>query len=330
MSKLLIKIYYNAKVFDKVKIFEFSNYNDLKKKLLKKAEEKKEKIGNKFILTFEGFQLAGIESIWDENTFKYFIDRIRQNPPENPKLNLIKVQKYPDDWKPPEYLRILNEALDSEWEATKKEIKNELTEKYLNDGKRFFIQQKKDIENESNIKEEMIKELHIDIICNNCLTSNFSGVRYICSECNNFNICEYCYEKANFSHKPNHFFIKVNYPVSVDIQKYNSILSPNRMLLKQTHEPFEVNIDIINNGEESLQGCFLSPIRFGKNYLGCLKTTITDKCNEGDKVSIKPLIKFEDANNVDPLDEYEGYLRLMTEEGIPFGDIIYIHVTIEK
>jgi hypothetical protein len=33
----------------------------------------------------------------------------------------------------------------------------------------------------------------------------------------------------------------------------------------------------------------------------------------------------EDENN-----EYEGYFRLMTKEGIPFGDILYIKIIIEE
>ena len=44
------------------------------------------------------------------------------------------------------------------------------------------------------------------------------------------------------------------------------------------------------------------------------------------------LVKFEDevANGefFEPLKEYEGYFRLMTPEGVPFGDILYLKVII--
>ena len=194
------------------------------------------------------------------------------------------------------------------------------------------MQEKKKEKNQkkTEIGEDFIDDIHINVICNNCLTSNFIGSRYICSECNNFNLCEYCYENAHFSHKTEHVFIKVNKPISSDSQKYNSIFSPNKISLKKSYEPFELEIEVVNNGIESLEGCFLSPIRFGKNYLGCLKDTITDECDNGTKISLNPLIKFEDENNSQPKDEYEGFFRLFTDKGIPFGDIIYIHVLIDK
>ena len=45
---------------------------------------------------------------------------------------------------------------------------------------------------------------------------------------------------------------------------------------------------------------------------------------------LNPLFKFEDENDSKPKDEYEGYFRLFTEDGIPFGDIIYLQVLIEN
>lgn len=44
-------------------------------------------------------------------------------------------------------------------------------------------------------------------------------------------------------------------------------------------------------------------------------------------------MKFEDDDEeeeITPLDEYEGYFKLMTPEGIPFGDIFYLKVIIEN
>jgi hypothetical protein len=187
-------------------------------------------------------------------------------------------------------------------------------------------------ENDENLKEEMFDELHVNVICNNCLSSNFSGIRYICSECNNYNLCEDCKDNAVINHNPDHTFIQLHYQVLVDIQKYNSIFAPNKLLIKNKYEPFEIKVQIVNNGNTSLQGCFISQIRFGKKYLGCLKKTITTKCDTGDKVELDLLLKFEDDDEeeIEVLDSYEGYFRLMTEEGIPFGDILHIKLLIER
>lgn len=324
----------------KGKIFEdetFFKYDSIKKKIFDKSKSNKNVKNNirvtekdTFVLEIEGYEMPDLKYVWNSDTYNYFYDRIKQNPVEKIKLSIVKVKKYPE-WNPPEYGVILKDSLENAWNSTKEEIKKELTEKYLNDGKRIFIQEKK--ENDPNLRDELFNELHVNIICNNCLTCNFGGARYICCECDNFNLCEYCQENARVSHKLEHTFIRLNNPVILDIQKFNSIFCPNTKLEKHGYEPFDIKVEIVNNGENDLQGCFLSPIRFGKNYLGCLKKTITDECKKGDKVSIDVLLKFEDAEEgqeeITPLDYYEGYFRLMTEEGIPFGDILYIKVMIE-
>lgn len=336
MSKeLKIKIFCNdigKQVIYKPDIFSLNNYDELKKNTLEKLKNKNsntnKNTNKKYI--FEILECnIGIDSFWDSDTFNYFISKLKENLPEKIKLNLKKVDKYPK-WERPQYLEIFKNSLNSAWNSTKKEIEEDLTEKYLDDGKRHYLLEKQG--NEPDLKEELFSNIHTNIVCNNCLSSNFKGARYICSECNNFNLCEYCLKKACAFHKPEHTFIKLNNPIFEDIQKYNSIFSPNKKLITQKEEqPFEIKIDIINNGEKNLKGCFISPIRFGKNYLGCLKTTILDDCKKGDKITLNVLIKFEDEEDEEELlDSYEGFFRLMTKDGIPFGDIYNIKVLIEE
>ena len=330
-----IKIYYKEmpnKNVAKINLSQYTDFEKLQALILEKSKNNKAfksvrvKEKDKYVLKFEDYAISGLDSIWDKDTYKYFIDRAQQNPPEKIKLIIEKVDKYPD-FTPPQFLTVLKDSLNSGWESTRKEIENELTEKYLNEGKRIFIQEKR--AKETEIKDEFLEELNINVICNNCLNSNFSGLRYICAECDNYNLCDYCKEKAKVSHNKDHIFIRLNNPIFLEIQKFSSIFSVNKMLLKKDHEPFEIKFDVLNNGEETLQGCFLSPIRFGKNYLGCVKTTITDECEYGEKSSLEVLMKFEDGDS-EPMDLYEGYFRLMTQEGIPFGDILYIQVEIEQ
>ena len=319
-------------VICKLDVLNIDNYEDLKNKIIEKAQAMKKGITigkkDKFILEIKECKLD-IESIWDSDTYNYFLNKIRDNFPDKIKFNLKKVDKFPT-WNPPQYLNILKNSLKSAWNSIKKEIKEDLTEKYLDDGKRLYLQEKK--ENSSNLNDEYFTGIHSNVVCNNCLTCNFSGARYICAECNNFNLCEYCQKNACISHKPEHTFIKLNTPILEDVQKYNSIFFPNKALLtKKEEQPFEISIDIINNGEKNLQGCFISPIRFGRKYLGCLKTTILEDCKKGKKISLNVLIKFEDEEDEeDSLNSYEGCFRLMTKNGIPFGDIYNIKVLIEE
>lgn len=337
-----IRVYYQEepnKLLFKKNILDniCSKYAEMRKLILEKSEKKKEcknyKVTeeNKFVLEIDGFKLNDLNEVWNEATYKYFYDSvIEKMPGKIIKLIIVKVNEY-KNWKPPEYYTILEKSLNTEWDSTKKEIEHELTEKFLEEGKKLYIQEKeikKINESIANLNND-ISNIHFDIICHTCLNPNFMGVRYLCSECHNYNLCECCYEKTHFSHNPQHVFMKINKPIENDYQKFNYIFYPNKMSLKQIYEPFEIKIDIINNGEEPLQGCFLSPIRFGKQYLGCLKTSIVDKCATGDKVTLEPLITFDDEDNNQPKDEYEGYFRLMTEDGIPFGDILYIQVLIK-
>ena len=313
---------------------EFNSFDNIKEKVIEKIKEKKltrEKISekDKFVLEIKNYEVSNLESIWNEDTFNYFYSRYKENP-QAVEFVVAKVDKYPK-WEPPKYGKLLKKILEEAWEPTEKEIEKELELK-IDNGKRKFIQEKK--ENDENLKEEMFDELHVNVICNNCLSSNFSGIRYICSECNNYNLCEDCKDNAVINHNPDHTFIQLHYQVLADIQKYNSIFAPNKLLYKHKYEPFEIKVEVVNNGNTSLQGCFISQIRFGKKYLGCLKKTITKKCDIGDKVKLDLLLKFEDGDDdeeeIEVLDSYEGYFRLMTEEGIPFGDILHIKLLIER
>lgn len=315
-----------------IDLFSFNNYNEIKKIIFKHSENKaydKYRLKEKdlFVLKFEEINIPEIDNrIWDDDSFRILCSYVKDNQIEKLKLIIKKVKKYPSQpTPPPKYDIFLQDALLSTWESTKKDIKEDLSENSLNDRKRVYLQEKKD--NNIIIEDNFIKELNINIICNNCLYSNFSGARYICAECNNFNLCEYCQEKARLSHNKDHTFIRFNNPVVNNIEKYNCIISPNKMLLNKKYEPFEVGIDIMNNGEEALQECFLSPIRFGEKYFGCLKTTIIDECKNGEKIHLNVFMKFDDSNQKNL---YEGYFRLMTKEGIPFGDILYIQVTIQE
>ena len=336
-NKCITKIVYKnmpGTVLFKEDIFKILNFEQLKDKILEKSKPQtfnsvKISKNDKFILEIsEDCEVLGLNSFWNSETFNYFYEKIKKNPPKKLKLAISKIDKEPK-WEKPKYWEILKESLESTWNITKEEIKNDLTEKYLNEGKRKFNQDKK--ENDPNLNEELFNEMHINIICNNCFTSNFTGARYICCECYNFNLCEYCQKNARIAHQNEHTFIKINNPVELDIQTFNSIISPNKLLLKKKLEPFEIKIDIINNGESNLKGCFFSPIRFGKNYLGCLKQSITKECEKGEKITLTILIKYDDEEfEENTHNMYEGYFRLMTIEGIPFGDIFYIKLLIEE
>ena len=174
----------------------------------------------------------------------------------------------------------------------------------------------------------MEKQKHINVICHNCLSSNFTGFRYICCECDNFNLCQSCKESSNITHDKDHAFVKISKPAKIDIKNYKNLFRPNKIFLNNSNkEPFETIFEILNKGEKNLKGCYISSIKASHDYLSCVKKVITEDIKKEEKKRIKLMIKFqEDEDEESSQDVYEGYYRLFTEEGIPFGDILYIQV----
>lgn len=220
-------------------------------------------------------------------------------------------------------------------------LKNELNESKLIVGKKEFDRKK--FSTNEYFKDSFYKGININTICENCLETNFYGIRYICAECNNFNLCYDCknYISKNYLHNYNHNFIQIKRPIIEDINNFNNIISPNKMFFDDQETSFSVKITLVNNGENNLSGCFITPVRYGKKYLSCLKRTITESLEKNEKTEIELFIKFpeyyenniiNDNNNFNQNEviNFEGYFRMFTEEGLPFGNIIYIKVKINK
>ena len=72
--------------------------------------------------------------------------------------------------------------------------------------------------------------IHNGIKCNICGTNNIRGIRYKCSICDNYNLCEKCEENSN--HDDDHILLKLRKPLSenelnVDYSKFLSNLVEN-------------------------------------------------------------------------------------------------------
>ena len=126
-------------------------------------------------------------------------------------------------------------------------------------------------------------EEHINVICHNCLSSNFTGPRYICCECDNFNLCQKCKENSNITHNKEHAFVKINKPVKTDTKNYKSIFRPSKILLNNSKENFDITFEVLNKGQNNLKGCYISFIKASKEYLRCFKKVITEDIKTDEK-----------------------------------------------
>jgi hypothetical protein len=57
--------------------------------------------------------------------------------------------------------------------------------------------------------------VHFNVICDNCQQENITGVRYRCTECPDFDLCEKC--EATVEHP--HCFYKMKQPQAVPVQE---------------------------------------------------------------------------------------------------------------
>ena len=338
MSKCKIKIYYekfkNDIVLNK-NLSSFENYQSLREAVIaasndkiqlasiKKIAVKKE---DKIVLEIVEPKIGGINSIFNEETFNFFNNKVNEGHLTLIKLYITKVEKYPD-WSPPQIYEILKNTLQSASDENSKVLIEELAQEKseeLNNGQRVYIVKRNE---EKSLSEENIKDVHLRVFCNNCPNNNFFGNRYICAECDNYNLCQNCYTNERFTHCKEHTFILIKSPIMLDLSLFSCLFINKRKIINvDKFEAFDFEIEIINNGIESLQGCFISPIRFGKKYIGCTKDSIESEVQNGQKYTMKTMIKFEDENIIEKYRQYEGYFRLMTQEGLPFGDIFYLQV----
>ena len=338
MSKCKIKIYYekfkNDIVLNK-NLSSFENYQSLREAVITASNEKKQLVDikkiavkkrDKIVLEIVEPKIGGINSIFDEETFNFFNNKVNEGHLTLIKLYITKVEKYPD-WSPPQIYEILKNTLQSASDENSKVLIEELAQEKseeLNNGQRVYFVKRNE---EKSISEENIKDVHLRVFCNNCPNNNFFGNRYICAECDNYNLCQNCYTNERFTHCKEHTFILIKSPIMLDLSLFSCLFINKRKIINvDKFEAFDFEIEIINNGIESLQGCFISPIRFGKKYIGCTKDSIESEVQNGEKYTMKTMIKFEDENIIEKNKQYEGYFRLMTQEGLPFGDIFYLQV----
>ena len=322
-----------------------SNWNTLKKKIIEcsqnpffQSNNLVVKDNDKFILEIEDsenkFNKSKLKSIFDERTFNYFIEKLNEYLDKNKEVKDLKIKFFLDILKNGEdypklklelqnYDICLKDSLENIWQIEKNKIKNKLSKSELAKTENNFLNK--------NLKEYEKKEFYSNknnnIVCNNCLTINFFGHRYICAYCDNFNLCSKCYNLGN--HNPEHNFILFKKPIQNkeenDINKYDNKISPNYFIFKDKDKPFEINFKLVNTGEKDLNNCYIGYIKFDKNHLICKKYVIDKKLDQNSQEEIKLEINFDDIDNIN-CNTFEGHFRMFNEYGIPFGDILKIKV----
>ena len=313
--------------------FEFDSFDEIRKRIIEDYN-----LDETMLLTFDfpsqynqHFQTQKeklkINQFFDEETFEYFkkltIELLQEKNffSKHQKIIINKVSKLPDGL--PSLKKHLQKQLEDQLKTLLMKIKVNVQSKLSNENNYYYIE---------NLKNKAFEFVcHKNIICNNCFKTNFIGFRFICTECDRFNLCENCEllkTQLIIEHNPNHLFIQIPTPVNEEMLFYNNIIERKNQLIKvnvgdiktKNIKPYVI---IHNTGENSFKNCTLYPICYGEGYIlgDVIKITEDIKKNESIKIDIK-LNEFHDSG--------VSKWRMITENGIPFGEVIYLTLIVDE
>ena len=318
---------------------DFKDYNDLKKRIIDasqkiKKKDLKLKESEKFVLKYTLEENRDIyypidlnQGIYNNKTFSYFREKIKLHEVSNDityKFFLEKVDRFPK-WNKKENHEFLNEALDSSWGPIANDIIGGINLIQLEESKINYNKKKNELKKN---EEKLNKEVHENIICNVCFKKDFKGKRFICAECNDYNLCQDCenifYQKQ--IHQREHTLIQINKALndekSDELYKYDIIVGNNNQEFKNVPSSFQVEINIINNGENDLKDCYILPVRFGDEYLSCIPKVINEEIQRNMSIKVNLVLRVPNSKK----GYYEGYFRMFTPHGLPFGDVLFAKV----
>ena len=239
---------------------EYPDYNKLKNKIIDSANNKKNKIkeGDNFKLVFCQDPKKDLyipselkDGIGDKKSYSFFLEKLLLRGINESYKFYIEKTKRPFKWKKKENSEFLKEALDSSWKPVYDDIIKEVGLSKLEESQVKYTELKEELKkNEEKINEE----IHENIVCNNCFAKDFKGKRFICAECYNYNLCQEC-EKKYYQkqiHQREHTLIQLNKALNdeKDNIKYSNIIGNKRQEFKNEPSSFQIEISVVNNGEE--------------------------------------------------------------------------------
>ena len=343
--KILIEYGDESKaLIGKRRIDDFQKYQNLKEEILKVIKDDTDV--NSFITPEDNFILRFVK---DKKNKVYFPEELDECIFNNPTFDYLKekidlrgikdvtykfqIEKGTLKWKRMEFKKLLNNALEEKWNPICEEIKRDIDLNELEKSQNKYSQMKAELEE----KERKINKIHKNIVCNNCFKSNIKGKRFICAECINYNLCQEC-EKIFYKrqiHNRKHVLIQVNEPLEGDednVLKYDNIIPNNNREIKldisesDENQIFPVDFEFLNNGEMNLKDCFISPVRYGEDYLGCAPMKFNENIESNFSGKIILIIKIPNLNKK----YFEGYFRMFTPSGLPFGQVIFIKLFLDE
>ena len=251
-----------------------------------------------------------------------------------------------------EILSINNNFEESKIEEPDEKMKREIKEIVNNKMKNLEENIAQDIfqsiktqlsKNEQNILNEKNSNKIIHIYkCNNCGKENIEGIRYKCTNCPDYNLCEKC--ESNSEHIPSHVLLKIRRPIQDKNLNYkiknftykNSVF--NYSINEKTfifsfsdkeNDNLVRQISLTNSGFEEWQSgnvfkCLPDSELKGKDY------KIEQGLNINETINIEIIFQDfkKDLNTFK--DEYDVYYQMFNGNEEAFGNITHFRVIFKE
>ena len=184
--------------------------------------------------------------------------------------------------------------------------------------------------------------IHFGIKCNECETENIEGIRYKCTICPNFNLCQKC--ESDTEHIPNHIFLKIRRPLLKDDLDekikiyyykngdYNYAVNDKNIIFSIENKENDIlvkQITLINNGLKDWESgaifkCLPDSELKGKDY------KIENVVNKNDYIKIEIIFEEMKKNLESFKDEYDVYYQMFNSDDEAFGNITKFKVIFEN
>lgn len=353
-SKRILKLKYNgvAKKSDfpadfesleeKAKEFKPINENNQRYQFIEENTNREIRNQEDFNLMSEEYQNDKIVKISIN-----IIDKPLEISEPNFSQSEISIRKAED-----EILSINNNFEESKIEEPDEKMKREIKEIVNNKMKNLEENITQDIfqsiktqlsKNEQNILNEKNSNKIIHIYkCNNCGKENIEGIRYKCTNCPDYNLCEKC--ESNSEHIPSHVLLKIRRPIQDKNLNYkiknftykNSVF--NYSINEKTfifsfsdkeNDNLVRQISLTNSGFEEWQSgnvfkCLPDSELKGKDY------KIEQGLNINETINIEIIFQDfkKDLNTFK--DEYDVYYQMFNGNEEAFGNITHFKVIFKE
>ena len=223
----------------------------------------------------------------------------------------------------------LRSLISEKMQSMEKDIINEVCRKVQNSI----------ISNKTNNKKYN-KVKHQNIKCNNCGMNNIIGVRYKCTQCENYNLCENCESKD--CHDMNHILIKIKTPIN-DENKLSEKINKNLIYIKNgfdySVEQKNFNFrkgDLILTQTVTLKNC--GSENWNKDFLfKCIKNKYLNgndvplgkNVKSGESVSLDLMFDKVSQEAKDEQNEYVICYKLIGDNNQQIGNAVEFKVNFE-